>query len=72
VLNAWRVEHDELPDLSRAALRGLDLGEFDLSLDGSILGKEGRYRLSLKEMTEGAKQREPIRDDLDDRQHGNR
>src|SRR6266478_7462022 len=25
VWNAWRTEHDEVPDLSRAALRGLDL-----------------------------------------------
>src|SRR3984893_6216712 len=31
VWNAWRTEHDEAPDLSRAALRGLDLTEFDLS-----------------------------------------
>ena len=23
--SAWRAEHDEVPDLSRAALRGLDL-----------------------------------------------
>ena len=30
--NAWRAEHDEAPDLSRAALRGLDLTGFDLSL----------------------------------------
>src|SRR5438552_15350846 len=29
--NAWRTEHDELPDLSRAALRGLDLTGFDLT-----------------------------------------
>ena len=30
--NAWRAEHDdEVPDLSRAALRGLDLSGFDLS-----------------------------------------
>jgi uncharacterized protein YjbI with pentapeptide repeats len=29
--NAWRAEHDEVPDLSRAALRGLDLTGFDLS-----------------------------------------
>ena len=29
--NAWRAEHDEVPDLSRGALRGLDLGGFDLS-----------------------------------------
>jgi uncharacterized protein YjbI with pentapeptide repeats len=29
--NAWRSEHEEAPDLSRAALRGLDLGGFDLS-----------------------------------------
>src|ERR1700716_778631 len=29
--NAWRTEHDEAPDLSRAALRGLDLSGFDLS-----------------------------------------
>jgi uncharacterized protein YjbI with pentapeptide repeats len=28
---AWRAEHDEAPDLSRAALRGLDLTGFDLS-----------------------------------------
>ena len=29
--NAWRAEHDETPDLSRAGLRGLDLSRFDLS-----------------------------------------
>ena len=29
--NAWRADHDELPDLSRAGLRGLDLSGFDLS-----------------------------------------
>jgi uncharacterized protein YjbI with pentapeptide repeats len=29
--NAWRAEHDEAPDLSRAGLRGLDLSGFDLS-----------------------------------------
>jgi uncharacterized protein YjbI with pentapeptide repeats len=29
--NAWRAEHGEVPDLSRAALRGLDLSGFDLS-----------------------------------------
>jgi hypothetical protein len=29
--NAWRAEHDEAPDLSGAALRGLDLSTFDLS-----------------------------------------
>jgi len=29
--NAWRAKHDEVPDLSRAALRGLDLSGFDLS-----------------------------------------
>jgi uncharacterized protein YjbI with pentapeptide repeats len=29
--NAWRSEHDEVPDLSRAGLRGLDLTGFDLS-----------------------------------------
>jgi uncharacterized protein YjbI with pentapeptide repeats len=31
VWNAWRAEHDEVPELSRAALRGLDLNEFDLT-----------------------------------------
>jgi uncharacterized protein YjbI with pentapeptide repeats len=31
VWNAWRAEHNEVPDLSRAALRGLDLTGFDLS-----------------------------------------
>jgi uncharacterized protein YjbI with pentapeptide repeats len=31
VWNEWRAEHDEVPDLSRAALRGLDLRGFDLS-----------------------------------------
>ena len=31
VWNAWRAEHDEAPDLSRAAVRGLDLTGFDLS-----------------------------------------
>jgi uncharacterized protein YjbI with pentapeptide repeats len=29
--NAWRAEHDDPPDLSGAALRGLDLSRFDLS-----------------------------------------
>jgi uncharacterized protein YjbI with pentapeptide repeats len=29
--NAWRVDRDELPDLSGAGLRGLDLSGFDLS-----------------------------------------
>src|ERR1700680_5257369 len=31
VWNAWRAEQGEAPDLSRAALRGLDLTGFDLS-----------------------------------------
>jgi uncharacterized protein YjbI with pentapeptide repeats len=31
VWNAWRAEHDEAPDLSQAALRGLDLNKFDLT-----------------------------------------
>jgi uncharacterized protein YjbI with pentapeptide repeats len=31
VWNAWRAEHDEAPDLSRAGLRGLDLTGFHLS-----------------------------------------
>ena len=31
VWNAWRAEHDEAPDLSRAGLRGLNLTGFDLS-----------------------------------------
>src|SRR5690348_13428261 len=29
--NAWRAEREEVPDLSWAALRGLDLSGFDLS-----------------------------------------
>lgn len=29
--NAWRAQHDEAPDLTGAALRGLDLSRFDLS-----------------------------------------
>jgi len=29
--NAWRAEHDAVPDLSEASLRGLDLSGFDLS-----------------------------------------
>jgi uncharacterized protein YjbI with pentapeptide repeats len=29
--NAWREEHDEAPDLSQAALRGIDLSGFNLS-----------------------------------------
>jgi uncharacterized protein YjbI with pentapeptide repeats len=29
--SVWRAEHNEVPDLSRAALRGLDLTGFDLS-----------------------------------------
>jgi uncharacterized protein YjbI with pentapeptide repeats len=28
--NGWRAEYDEVPDLSRVALRGLDLNGFDL------------------------------------------
>jgi uncharacterized protein YjbI with pentapeptide repeats len=31
VWNAWRAEHDQAPDLSRANLRGLDSTGFDLS-----------------------------------------
>jgi uncharacterized protein YjbI with pentapeptide repeats len=31
VWNEWRAKHDEVPDLSRAGLRGLDLSRFDLS-----------------------------------------
>ncbi len=31
IWNAWRAEHDETPDLSRAGLRGLDLSGFNLS-----------------------------------------
>src|SRR3984893_1474064 len=31
VWNEWRAEHDEAPDLSRAALRGLHLTGFELS-----------------------------------------
>jgi uncharacterized protein YjbI with pentapeptide repeats len=31
VWNMWRAEHDEVPNLSRAGLRGLDLTGFDLS-----------------------------------------
>jgi uncharacterized protein YjbI with pentapeptide repeats len=31
VWNEWRAKHDETPDLSRAALRGLDLSGFDVS-----------------------------------------
>ena len=30
-MECWRAEHDEAPDLSQAALRGLDLTGFDLS-----------------------------------------
>src|SRR5260370_24723342 len=29
--NAWRAEHGDVPDLSQAALRGLDFSGFDLS-----------------------------------------
>ena len=29
--NEWRAKHDEVPDLSRVGLRGLDLSGFDLS-----------------------------------------
>jgi hypothetical protein len=32
VWNAWRAEHGEVPDLSRASLRGLDLTGLDLYL----------------------------------------
>jgi uncharacterized protein YjbI with pentapeptide repeats len=31
VWNEWRATHDEMPDLSRAGLRGFDLSGFDLS-----------------------------------------
>ena len=31
VWNAWRAEHDEVPDLSRSGLRGLVLTGFDFS-----------------------------------------
>ena len=31
VWNEWRAKHDEMPDLSRAGLRGLDLSGFDFS-----------------------------------------
>jgi uncharacterized protein YjbI with pentapeptide repeats len=31
VWNGWRADRDEMPDLSRAGLRGLDLSRFDLS-----------------------------------------
>jgi uncharacterized protein YjbI with pentapeptide repeats len=31
VWNGWRAKHDEMPDLSEAGLRGLDLSGFDLS-----------------------------------------
>src|ERR1700731_5505877 len=31
VWNGWRATHDEMPDLSRAGLRGFDLSGFDLS-----------------------------------------
>ena len=31
VWNEWRATHDEMPNLSRAGLRGLDLSGFDLS-----------------------------------------
>ena len=31
VWNGWRAEHDAIPDLSEASLRGLDLSRCDLS-----------------------------------------
>ena len=31
VWNAWRADHDETPELSRAGVRGCDLSGFDLS-----------------------------------------
>ncbi len=31
VWNEWRATHDEMPNLSRAGLRGIDLSGFDLS-----------------------------------------
>jgi hypothetical protein len=31
VWNEWQAKHDEVPDLSQAGLRGLDLSGFDLS-----------------------------------------
>src|SRR5271156_1350172 len=66
--NAWRAESGETPDLSRAALRGLDLSGFDLSqadlrqadLRGTILSQANLSRAYLdganlfKAMLDGA------------------
>ena len=41
VWNEWRATHDEMPDLSRAGLRGLDLSGFDLSR-GDLQGADLR------------------------------
>ena len=46
VWNAWRAEHDQVPDLSRAALRGLDLTGFDLSR-ADLRGADLRERNSV-------------------------
>ena len=53
--NAWRAEHGETPDLSQAALRGLDLSGFDLSradlrqadLRGTNLSQANLFRAHL-------------------------
>src|ERR1700758_5052848 len=50
--NGWRAEHDEMPDLSRAGLRGLDLSGFDLSradLQGADLRGTTLSRANLSE-----------------------
>ena len=39
--NEWRADRDEMPNLSRAGLRGLDLSGFDLS-QGDVRGADLR------------------------------
>ena len=69
VWNEWRATHDEMPDLSRAGLRGLDLSGFDLSradLRGADLRGTNlsRANLSLAHL-DGANFFKAVLDDAD-------
>jgi uncharacterized protein YjbI with pentapeptide repeats len=67
--NAWRAEHDEAPDLSRAGLRALDLSGFDLSradLRGADLRGTNCSRANLAGAhLEGANMFKAVLDDAD-------
>jgi uncharacterized protein YjbI with pentapeptide repeats len=69
VWNEWRATHDEMPDLSRAGLRGLDLSGFDLSradLRGADLRGTTLSRANLSGAhLEGANLFKSVLDDAD-------